>query len=59
MTNSENMFETYIADKRLIFLIKKEFEKKRCKANDCIAKLLPYNSHANRHTHTYYKQHGV
>jgi len=29
MTNSENMFETYIADKRLIFLIKKEFEKKK------------------------------
>lgn len=54
MTNSENMFETYVADKRLIFLIKKEFEKKRCKANDCIAKLLdmlPYNSHANRHTY--------
>lgn len=29
MTDSENMFETYIADKRLILLIKKEFEKKR------------------------------
>lgn len=33
---------------------KRVWEKKRCKANDCIAKLLdmlPYNSHANRHTY--------
>lgn len=28
MTNSENMFETYVADKRLIFLIKRVWEKK-------------------------------
>ena len=55
MTKSQNMFETYITDKRLIFLINKEFERKEIIAKDCIAKLLEmltYSSPTHTHTHT-------